>query len=115
MAGDRLNGDSDRRIFERFNVRLPTRFIDSRENVEGQAETYNVSAKGLGLLLDQEIKPNMPLELWLDLPDKGTPLYTRGRVIWTTQIEPRLWQTGVSLEKAELMGISRIFREPAAE
>lgn len=107
MYGEDL---SDKRVFERFNVKLPARFIDSRENIEGKAESFNISAKGIGLLLNQELKPASSLEIWLDLPDKGEPLYTRGRVVWANEIEPNLWRSGVNLERAELMGLSRIFR-----
>ena len=110
MAGERMDDFSDRRVFERFNVNFPTRFIDLRQNQEGQAEACDVSAKGIGLLMRQEVKPSTSLEIWLDLPDKGGPLYTRGKVVWASQIEPQLWRTGVSLEKAELMGLARIFR-----
>lgn len=102
---------SDKRVFERFTVNFPARFIDLRENKEGRAETCDVSAKGVGFLLNEELKPAASLEIWLDLPDKGEPLYTRGRVVWTTQIEPQLWRTGVNLERAELMGLARIFRK----
>jgi hypothetical protein len=112
MAGESAINGSDRRVFERFEVNLPARFIDLRQNQEGQAKAYDVSAKGIGFLFHQEVKPLTALEIWLDLPDKGSPLYTRGRVVWTMQVEPQLWRAGISLEKAELMGLSRIFRRP---
>jgi len=112
MASEKSINGSDRRVFERFNVDFPARFIDLRQNQEGRAKACDVSAKGIGFLFHQELKPTAALEMWLDLPDQGAPLYTRGRVAWTTQIEPTVWRTGVNLEKAELMGLSRIFRRP---
>ena len=113
MAGEKSVNGSDRRVFERFEVSFPARFIDSRQNQEGNAEACDVCAKGIGLLLHQEVKPSAALEIWLDLPDKGSPLYARGRVVWATQVKPQVWRTGVCLERAELMGFSRIFRTPA--
>lgn len=115
MAGEKSVNGSDRRVFERFDVSFPARFIDSRQNQEGKAEACDVSAKGIGLLFNQEVKPSSSLEIWLDLPDKGGPLYTRGRVVWAVQVKPQIWRTGVSLERAELMGMSRIFRGTSIE
>lgn len=112
MAGEKVVNGSDRRVFERFEVDFPARFIDARQNQEGKAQASDVCAKGMCLLLHQEVKPSSALEIWLDLPDKGSPLYTRGRVVWTVQVKPQVWRAGVSLERAELMGLSRIFRKP---
>jgi hypothetical protein len=110
MAGENMDSDNDRRVFERFNVNFQARYIDLRENQEGQAEARDVSAKGLCLQMRQEVKPATSLEIWLELPDDGGPFYTRGKVVWASQVKPQLWRTGVSLEKAELMGMARIFR-----
>jgi len=110
MAGENMDSVNDRRVFERFNVNFPARFIDLRQNQEGQAEACDISAKGIGLLVRQEVKPTTTLEIWLNLPDKGDPFYTRGRVVWASQIEPQVWRTGINLDKAELMGLARIFR-----
>lgn len=110
MTGENMDNYSDRRVFERFNVSLPVKFIDLRENQEGCAETCDVSAKGLCLELYHEVKPSSSMELWLEIPDHGSPFYTRGRVVWATQVKPNLWHTGINLEKAELMGLARIFR-----
>ena len=115
MAGEDMDNYSDRRVFERFNVNFQVRFIDLRENQEGQAEACDVSAKGLRLQMRQEVKPATSLEIWLDLPDDGGPFYTRGRVVWANQIQPQLWRAGISLEKAELMGMARIFRRSEAQ
>ncbi|MDD4907541.1 MAG: PilZ domain-containing protein [Candidatus Omnitrophota bacterium] len=112
MAGENMEKFNDQRVFERFNVCLPVKFIDLMENQEGCAETCDVSAKGLCLELYHEIKPATSMEMWLELPDKGGPFYTRGRVVWANQVQPKLWHTGISLEKAELMGLARIFRRP---
>jgi hypothetical protein len=101
---------SDKRIFERFAMRLPLRFLDPRSNTEGRARTQDISAKGMGLLSDVKLQPNTPLELWLEIPDHGEPLYTRGEVVWSKMVAPNEFRTGVNLEKADLMGLSRVLR-----
>lgn len=100
----------DRRIFARFAVEFPLRFFNLKENKEGVAQTQDVSAKGIGLMVNANLTPNTPLEMWLDIPDKGEPLYTRGEVVWSKMVESNKYRVGIDLEKADLMGLSRILR-----
>lgn len=101
----------DRRIFERFPVKLPLEFLGVDAGTEGQAETFDVSAKGIGLTLKQPLPLNTVLEMWLKIPDKGEPLYARGQVVWSKPAGGDLGhRLGINLEKADLMGISRVLR-----
>ena len=100
----------DRRIFERFKAALPTRFLNLKESSEGNGLTEDVSAKGIGLLAENEVAPRAPLELWLEIPDKGEPLYARGEVVWSKMLQPNKYRVGVNLERADLMGLSRVLR-----
>lgn len=100
----------DRRIFERFQTSFPVRFIDLKENREGAAQTQDISAKGIGFMVKDELKLRTPLELWLQVPDKGEPLYTRGYVAWSRMVTPNEFRIGVNLERADLMGMSRVLR-----
>lgn len=104
------NDYRDRRVFERFQVTLPARFIDLRKNLEGTAYTQDVSAKGLNIVAMDEMMPFSPVEVWLDIPDKGEPLYTRGEVVWSHRTDAGNWRIGINLERADLMGMSRILR-----
>ena len=100
----------DKRIFERFPVRLPLRFLDLNANKEGEAQTQDVSAKGISFVTNESLQANAPLELWLNIPDKGEPLYARGEVVWSGMVSPNEHRIGVKLEKADLMGLSRVLR-----
>jgi len=100
----------DRRIFQRFSIRLPLRFIDLYSGKEGLGETQDVNAKGVGFKTGRELKVNTPVELWLDVPDRGEPLYTRGKISWARPEGVGEFKVGVALEKADLMGLSRILR-----
>ena len=100
----------DRRIFQRFNVRLPATLLDLNSGVEMPAETSDISAKGIGLVLKQELKVNTPLEAWLQVPDKGEPYYTRGLAVWSGKDAHEGYRVGMDLERADLMGLSRILR-----
>ena len=100
---------NDNRIFERFQREFSARFI-GLDGKETQAQTFDVSAKGLGLSTSNELKSNTPLEIWLDVPNSTEPLYTRGQVIWSRLAGAVGYQSGIELERAELMGVSRLLR-----
>lgn len=100
----------DRRIFERFPMQLPVKFLDLASGKEGQANTCDISAKGVGFVGNTELAPRAPVEVWLQIPDQGEPLYTRGEVVWSKRLEPNVYRAGINLEKADLMGLSRVLR-----
>lgn len=100
----------DRRIFARLSTELRLRFLDSKGNREGLAKTVDISAKGMGIESSEELAPQTPLEMWLNIPDRGEPLYIRGEVVWSKQIDPNLYRAGINLEKAYFMSFSRVLR-----
>ena len=100
----------DRRIFERLKKCFPLSFLNLDTGFEGQAQTQDLSAKGIGLVASQQFEPKTPLEMWLKIPDKGEPLYLRGEVVWSKSQGVNEYRSGINLERADLMGISRIFR-----
>ena len=100
----------DRRIFQRFTAGFSLRFLDPKSGKEGVAKTQDISAKGLGLVTNEEFRAQAPLEVWLSIPDKGEPLYTRGTVVWSKPDTQGEYRAGIDLEKADLMGLSRVLR-----
>lgn len=100
----------DRRIFERFKANLPLRFLNVRENKENTAKLFDFSARGLGIVSSQRLQPYAPLEIWVDVPDNGQPLYARGEVAWSAPVDGDGFRSGVKLENTNLMALSRILR-----
>ena len=100
----------DRRIFARFKAQLPVMMLSLNQNKENTALASDFSAKGIGLVSNTEVAARTPVEMWLQIPDKGEPLYTRGEVVWTKKTEPNTFRVGVNLESADLMGLSRLLR-----
>ncbi len=100
----------DRRIFERIPVKLPLKFLELTSNKESLASTHDISAKGISLVTDEKLLPHTSLEMWLQIPNRGNRLYTRGRVVWSEKFGFNQYRIGISLEKAELMGMSIILR-----
>lgn len=110
MANYGFGLGGDRRVFARIPAALPVRLMGPDTNQELEATTCDVSAKGVGIVCRQYLKPGDNLELWLNIPDKKEPFYTRGAVVWTELQENNECRAGICLEKAEFMGMSRIFR-----
>jgi hypothetical protein len=99
----------DNRVFERINARFPLRFLDPVSGREGDAQTVDISANGLGLVTHESLDLHTPLEMWMRIPDQHEPLYTRGEIVWSSPLgDPRQKRLGVRLEKAELMGLARV-------
>jgi hypothetical protein len=110
-AGGDKGGDQmdDHRIFERFQKAFSARFI-GLDGREGLAQTFDVSAKGLGLTTNQALDARSNLEIWLDVPNSTDSLYTRGQVVWSKAEQKGVFRSGIELERADLMGISRLLR-----
>jgi len=100
----------DRRIFERLDAKLRLRYLDVHSGQEGDAETFDLSAKGVGLVVNSELKVRTPLELWLEVVNGNQPFYTRGEVVWSKYTGSGEYRAGVNLEKADLLGLSRALR-----
>lgn len=101
----------DNRVFDRMDAKFPIRFLDPSSGREGEAETVNISANGLGLVTSKILSAKTPLEIWLDIPDQHEPLYVRGNVIWSDDYGysgSGQQRVGVRLERAELMGLARV-------
>ena len=100
----------DRRTFERIEIKLPLKFIDPFANITGEGQTLNVSADGMSFLTKEKLPEEMPIEIWLDIPDHHGSLYARGAIVWKQALingsgEERL---GIRLEKEDLLGLARI-------
>ena len=100
----------DRRTFARFTAKLDMRYLDIRTSREGIGSTEDISAKGIGFITSQDLPTSTPVEMWLELSDGIGPYYTRGEVVWTKRLEPDKYRVGVNMEKADLMGLSRVLR-----
>ncbi|MCX5698172.1 MAG: PilZ domain-containing protein [Candidatus Omnitrophica bacterium] len=100
---------NDHRVFERFRKEVSARFI-GLDGKEGVARTFDVSAKGLGLSTNHELESRANLEIWLDVPNSTDPLYTRGQVVWSRLAGTGGFCSGIELERADLMGVSRLLR-----
>ncbi len=100
----------EKRVFERIPVEIPLKVTYLDSNKETLARTCDISASGIGLITHEQLPLSSLLEIWLEIPDNGKPLHTTGEVAWSKQVSSEAYRVGISLEKVELMGMSRILR-----
>ena len=99
----------ERRMFERFKIDLPVRFLCKESNKEEKGRIIDISAGGVGLILTtEEVGAGMHLERWIDITEDKTPLYLTGVVVWSEKIEPQLFRVGVQFDKVDFMSMWRI-------
>ncbi len=100
----------DRRIFQRFAVKLPVNFLNLDTSKEGTAVTSDISIKGVSIVAHENLLPRTLLELRIKLQDdKDGPIYMRGQVAWSKPQGNDRYQLGINLENANLVSLSRIF------
>ena len=104
------NGYQDRRIFQRFLVNLPLKVLKIFSNVEFHCKTKDISPCGIGIIINEQLKPHTRLEMWLEIPDEHEPLYTQGEVVWSEMIGPNIYAADIALAKYDLIGMSRVIR-----
>jgi hypothetical protein len=104
---------TDRRIFARARADFAVRYWDLDSAKEADARMEDISAKGIRIRVDKELKISDALELWLLITDGAEPLYVRGKVAWQKELAPDLFRVGIRLEKADMMGLGRVLRAAA--
>lgn len=92
----------DHRIFERFKLGFAVSFLNGSNGRPGTGVVQNISAKGIGITIYEELLPKASLELWLKIPERE-PLYARGYVIWSRRESDGAFYSGIHLERAALM------------
>jgi hypothetical protein len=97
----------ERRAFQRIPIKLSLRILNLRSKRESLTQTVDISANGIGLIAENKLYPNTPLEIWLQTPDAAEPLHTKGEVVWAKMLEPNSFRVGVRLEKTDLLALSQ--------
>ncbi len=98
----------DRRVFARIRVKIPLKFSSPSIGVEGEAETMDISANGVGFLTKTDIPMHAPIEMWLQIPDHQEPVHIIGHVVWSCSTpDKEKKRIGVELEEERLITLAR--------
>jgi c-di-GMP-binding flagellar brake protein YcgR len=95
---------SNRRLVDRFNITLKVKYYPNGTAL--QAETSDISTKGIKLLLDEKFERGTPLRLEINLPNEPHIIRVSGEVVWTDEAledeklsSKRLFNTGIKFAK----------------
>lgn len=100
----------ERRLFERFTARFPTKFKDTRDDYGTDVFLRDASASGVHIVTRDRMFLDDPVALEVEVPDGGEPLVLRGKVVWTKPSNATMWDVGVQFPNVDFMGVSRLFK-----
>jgi len=100
----------EKRSFVRFPRIMPVKFSVVGNNGEAIAHTHDVSAKGVGLIIEKALPVEARIELWLYTTQDQEPVYTQGHIVWCKMVAPNVYRSGIDLDKVDFMEIGCILR-----
>lgn len=102
----------DRRIFQRFPVNLTFQYaVANAHKKNGEAQTFDISANGVGFTSKCGFRTNAQLALLLTIPNEANPFYLRGNVVWSKIYGFRKYRTGIQIENTDLIGVAKLLQE----
>ena len=101
---------ADHRIFERFSARFPAKFKDSRGDYGTNVFLRDASASGALIVSRERMFLNDPVALEVEVPDGGSPLVLRGKVVWSKPANAAMWNVGLQFSEIKLFKIARLFK-----
>lgn len=105
-----ISDSLERRLFERFVARFPTKMKDADEDYGENFFLRDVSASGAKIVSRQKILLEEYLSLNVELPDSEEPVCLNGYVRWVRSQTPAIWEVGIEFEKIDLMRMHRIIK-----
>lgn len=102
----------ERRKYPRFPIKLLLKYY---QNKDGQAQTKDICAEGLGLVTNEQLAADTVLDIWLQVPDDNEQIHTKGKVVWSKTLEPKHSRAGVSLENTVLNPVSLVLKTIQAQ
>ncbi|MFA5100587.1 MAG: PilZ domain-containing protein [Candidatus Omnitrophota bacterium] len=100
---------SDKRKAPRFQVSIPVlqiRYNNSAIN----SHTFDISADGIGLVMDAELPLGKTIEMCLHMPDNGESINFHGKAVWMTVAGPNRYRAGIVIEEEHLKPIPLVLR-----
>ena len=102
--------NDERRLFERFSARFPTKFKDSRDDYGTDVFLRDASATGVRFLTNERMLLDDAVALEVEVPDGGSPMVLRGRVAWSKPANAVMWEVGLQFLQPDFMKMSRLFK-----
>ncbi len=92
----------ERRVFVRYPCNFKVSGIVLNKDIEFAAQTFNISAEGLGLKTQEKLIPGDNIEIWIHLKGDAAPLHTYGKIMWIRKIVDE-YKVGVKFDSLHLL------------
>ena len=100
----------DQRIFDRFTVRLPVKFVHSEKDFGSAVFLRDASAEGVKVTSQERLFPNDMVSLAIKLPDMDNPLILKTKVVWVESKEFDQWDVGLKFHRISFMNIQKLYK-----
>ena len=102
--------DEERRIFERFHTRFPAKFKDSRNEYGTDVFLRDASVSGARILTSERLLLDDPIAIEVEVPDGGSPMVLRGKVVWSKTANVAMWEVGLQFPEINFVKMSRLLK-----
>ncbi len=110
IEGDRSDSSVDRRLFDRYAAKFPTKFKDSSDDYGMDVTLRDFSASGARLHTRERFFIDDVLSIDVKLPDGKDAIAFNGRVCWSRAQAPSLWEVGMEFHKVNLFKLHRLVK-----
>ena len=101
---------TEKRVFPRFPVSIPLCCFYGDTQVQIHGKTHDISAEGLGMVLDTKMPPGTELHLYLEMPDNRERIERNAQVVWIQEVDSGMYRMGLKLQTAPLKPIPLVLR-----
>ncbi len=100
----------ERRLFDRFSARFPTKFKHSRNEYGTDVFLRDASASGLHILSSERMFLDDGVTLEVEVPDGGPPMVLNAKVAWVRSANAAMWDIGLQFPKVNFMHMQRLYK-----
>ncbi len=100
----------EKRKFRRFVITIPSTYFRFEFKQGNDAQTKDLSCKGMGLVANEELPLNSRLDIWIKPPDNEKQILAQGAVIWSNKIDFNKYRIGIILDDPGVKPLPLILR-----
>jgi hypothetical protein len=100
----------ERRQTVRYDVALFVKMIHGLKGDETFVTSHDISANGVGLLVDRPLMLGEIVDLTFVMPDNEDQVETRGMILWVCALEQNRYRAGVEITEQKLRPIPMVLR-----
>ncbi|MBF0331615.1 MAG: PilZ domain-containing protein [Candidatus Omnitrophica bacterium] len=105
-----MDSSDDRRLFERYSAKLPTKFKNSPDDYGDDVALRDFSASGVRLHTRERFFIDDVISIEVELPDGMAPVPLNGRICWSRAEAPSFWEVGMEFHKVNLFKLHRLVK-----